>query len=284
MKNRKNIIATVFALVLAASIIAASAATASANNRKNTPTETLPEIVSVNSPDDCGVPSIGSFVKDMNSLTEKEREALLGDLAEIAKLEKQIDEIYARMTDKNAEKLYKEISAIDDKITAVLERNSKLWERVNDEYDEQIAANETDMTLELNEADLNDAREDEYAYEKFVRNLDTITEDERAALIADLAKVAELNEKIDAIYARMTDKNADKLYEEIDAVEAEITEKLQALGPRQRRIRRESRSERSRHGLLSRANITPCEKAQQTSHEHRAVSERHGSAATTEAL
>ena len=198
-----------------------------ANNRKNPPTETLPEIVSVNSPDDCGVPSIGSFVKDMNSLTEKEREALLGDLAEIAKLEKQIDEIYARMTDKNAEKLYKEISAIDDKITAVLERNSKLWERVNDEYDEQIAANETDMTLELNEADLNDAREDEYAYEKFVRNLDTITEDERAALIADLAKVAELNEKIDAIYARMTDKNADKLYEEIDAVEAEITEVLE---------------------------------------------------------
>ena len=59
------------------------------------------------------------------------------------------------------------------------------------------------MTFELNEADLNDAREDEYAYEKFVRNLDTITEDERAALIADLAKVAELNEKIDAIYARM---------------------------------------------------------------------------------
>ena len=220
MKNRKNIIATVFALVLAASIIAASAATASANSRKNTPTETLPEIVSVNSPDDCGVPSIGSFVKDMNSLTEKEREALLGDLAEIAKLEKQIDE-------KNAEKLYKEISAIDDKITAVLERNSKLWERVNDEYDEQIAANETDMTFELNEADLNDAREDEYAYEKFVRNLDTITEDERAALIADLAKVAELNEKIDAIYARMTDKNADKLYEEIDAVEAEITEVLE---------------------------------------------------------
>ena len=89
MKNRKNIIATVFALVLAASIIAASAATASANNRKNTPTETLPEIVSVNSPDDCGVPSIGSFVKDMNSLTEKEREALLGDLAEISEKERE---------------------------------------------------------------------------------------------------------------------------------------------------------------------------------------------------
>ena len=147
MKNRKNIIATVFALVLAASIIAASAATASANSRKNTPTETLPEIVSVNSPDDCGVPSIGSFVKDMNSLTEKEREALLGDLAEIAKLEKQIDEIYARMTDKNAEKLYKEISAIDDKITAVLERNSKLWDRVSDEYDVRVAANEADMAF-----------------------------------------------------------------------------------------------------------------------------------------
>ena len=147
MKNRKNIIATVFALVLAASIIAASAATASANSRKNTPTETLPEIVSVNSPDDCGVPSIGSFVKDMNSLTEKEREALLGDLAEIAKLEKQIDEIYARMTDGNADKLYDEIDAVNDKITAVLERNAELWERVSDEYDVKVAANDPDMTF-----------------------------------------------------------------------------------------------------------------------------------------
>ena len=147
MKNRKNIIATVFALVLAASIIAASAATASANNRKNTPTETLPEIVSVNSPDDCGVPSIGSFVKDMNSLTEKEREALLGDLAEIAKLEKQIDEIYARMTDKNADKLYEEIDAVEAEITEVLERNSKLWDRVSDEYDVRVAANEADMAF-----------------------------------------------------------------------------------------------------------------------------------------
>ena len=147
MKNRKNIIATVFALVLAASIIAASAATASANNRKNTPTETLPEIVSVNSPDDCGVPSIGSFVKDMNSLTEKEREALLGDLAEIAKLEKQIDEIYARMTDKNADKLYEEIDAVEAEITEVLERNSKLWDRVSDEYDVRVAENEADMAF-----------------------------------------------------------------------------------------------------------------------------------------
>ena len=115
--------------------------------QKEHPDRDAARIVSVNSPDDCGVPSIGSFVKDMNSLTEKEREALLGDLAEIAKLEKQIDEIYARMTDKNAEKLYKEISAIDDKITAVLERNSKLWDRVSDEYDVGVAANEADMAF-----------------------------------------------------------------------------------------------------------------------------------------
>ena len=51
------------------------------------------------------------------------------------------------MTDENANKLYDEISDIDDKITDVLERNSALWERVNDKYDENIAANEADMAF-----------------------------------------------------------------------------------------------------------------------------------------
>ena len=44
--------------------------------------------------------------------------------------------------------------AVDEKLPAVLERNAELWERVNDEYDEKIAANEPDMIFELNEADL----------------------------------------------------------------------------------------------------------------------------------
>lgn len=172
------------------------------------------------------MPSVESFVRNLDTLTEKERAALIADLDELARLEKQIDEIYARMTDGNVDKLYDEIDAVNDKITAVLERNAELWERVNDEYDEQVAANETDMTLELNEADLNDLCEEDYSYESFVKNLGTLTEKERAALIADLDELAKLEKQIDAVYDRMTDENADKLYGEIDKIEAEITKVL----------------------------------------------------------
>ena len=226
MKNKKNILATVFALILALSVVTASATAAAENGRRSDKIETLPEIISVESPDDCGVPSAESFVRNLDTLTEKERAALIADLDELARLEKQIDEIYARMTDGNADKLYDEIDAVNDKITAVLERNAELWERFNDEYDEQVAANETDMTLELNEADLNDLCEEDYSYENFVRNLGTLTEKERAALIADLDELAKLEKQIDAVYDRMTDENADKLYGEIDKIEAEITKVL----------------------------------------------------------
>ncbi len=91
--------------------------------------------------------SYESFVRNLDTLTEKERAALIADLDELARLEKQIDEIYARMTDGNADKLYDEIDAVNDKITAVLERNAELWERVSDEYDVKVAANDPDMTF-----------------------------------------------------------------------------------------------------------------------------------------
>ena len=147
MKNKKNILATVFALILALSVVTASATAAAANGRRSDKIETLPEIISVESPDDCGVPSVESFVRNLDTLTEKERAALIADLDELARLEKQIDEIYARMTDRNADKLYDEIDAVNDKITAVLERNAELWERVSDEYDVKVAANDPDMTF-----------------------------------------------------------------------------------------------------------------------------------------
>ena len=226
MKNKKTILTTVFALVLAFCIVTASLAAVAANTKEYDPIETLPEIVSVNPPEDCEVPSIESFVKNLGTLTEKERAALIADLDELAKLEKQIDDVYGRITDENADKLYGEIDKIEAEINAVLERNTELWERVNDEYDEQVAANETDMTLELNEADLNDLCEEDYSYENFVRNLGTLTEKERAALIADLDELAKLEKQIDAVYDRMTDENADKLYGEIDKIEAEITKVL----------------------------------------------------------
>ena len=83
----------------------------------------------------------------------RSKSALLADLAEIEKYENQINEIYSRMTDKNEKQLCEEIDTLDKKLTAVLERNAELWERVNDEYDEKIAANEPDMTFELKEVD-----------------------------------------------------------------------------------------------------------------------------------
>ena len=87
-------------------------------------------------------------------MTPEEKAALLADLAEIEKYENQINEIYSRMTDENAEQLYAEIDTLDEKLTAVLERNSELWDRVDAEYDEEIAAYEPDMTFECDEYDL----------------------------------------------------------------------------------------------------------------------------------
>lgn len=62
-------------------------------------------------------------------------------------MEAQIDELYCRLTDENADRLYGEIDALYEKLDSVLERNAELWERVNYEYDEKIAANEPDMIL-----------------------------------------------------------------------------------------------------------------------------------------
>ena len=41
-----------------------------------------------------------------------------------------------------------------EKLDSVLDRNAELWDRVDAEYDEKIAANEPDMPLELEEDDL----------------------------------------------------------------------------------------------------------------------------------
>ena len=58
------------------------------------------------------------------------------------------------MTDEIADRLYGEIDALYEKLDSVLDRNAELWDRVDAEYDEKIAANEPDMPLELEEDDL----------------------------------------------------------------------------------------------------------------------------------
>ena len=122
------------------------------------------------------------------------------------------------MTDKNEKQLCEEIDTLDKKLTAVLERNAELWERVNDEYDEKIAANEPDMTFELNEADFDDTCPAEESYEEFIKDMSLLTEKEKSALLADLAEIESLEAQIDELYYRMTDENANRLYGEIDAL------------------------------------------------------------------
>ena len=218
MKNRKTIFTIIFALVLALSIVTVSAATISANETKPGKPATKPNASVCEASGDCGVQPLKSFVESLRSLTPEEKAALLADLAEIERYENQINEIYSRMTDENAEQLYAEIDAVDEKLTAVLERNSELWERVNDEYDEKIAANEPDMTFELNEADFDDVCPTEASYEEFIKGMSSLTEKEKEALLADLAEIESLEAQIDGLYYRMTDENADQLYGEIDAL------------------------------------------------------------------
>ena len=193
MKNRKTIFTIIFALVLALSIVTVSAAAISANETKPDKPATKPDAVdeklpavlernaalwkrvndeydgkiAADEPDmtlelneadfDDACPAEESYaesIKSMCSLTEKEKAALLADLVEIESLEAQIDELYYRMTDENADRLYGEIDALCEKLDAVLDRNAELWDRVDAEYDEKIAANEPDMSFELEEDDL----------------------------------------------------------------------------------------------------------------------------------
>ena len=227
MKNRKTIFTIIFALVLALSIVTVSAAAISTNETKPGKPATKPDASVCETSGDCGVQPLKGFVEGLPSLTLEERATLLADLAEIERYENQINEIYSRMTDENAEQLYAEIDAVDEKLTAVLERNSELWVRVNDEYDEKIAANEPDMTLELNEADFDDSCTAEASYEEFIKGMSSLTEKEKAALLADLAEIEMYENRINEIYSRMTDENAERLYAEIDAVNEKLTAVLE---------------------------------------------------------
>ena len=218
MKSKKTVFTSLLTLVLALSIVTVSAAAVSANAKKSGECANDPCIAAAEPSGECVGQPLEGFVKNLSFLSEQEKSALLADLAEIEKYENQINEIYSRMTDKNEKQLCEEIDTLDKKLTAVLERNAELWERVNDEYDEKIAANEPDMTFELNEADFDNTCPAEESYEEFIKGMSSLTEKEKSALLADLAEIESLEAQIDELYYRMTDENADRLYSEIDAL------------------------------------------------------------------
>lgn len=147
MKSKKTVFTSLLTLVLALSIVTVSAAAVSANAEKSGECANDPCIAAAEPSGECVGQPLEGFVKNLSILSEQEKSALLADLAEIESSEAQIDELYCRLTDENADQLYGEINALYEKLDSVLERNAELWERVNDEYDEKIAANEPDMIL-----------------------------------------------------------------------------------------------------------------------------------------
>lgn len=154
MKSKKTVFTAVLTLVLALSVVTVSATAASANVKKSGEPVNDPCIAAAEVSGECVGQPLEGFVKNLSSLSEQEKTALLADLAEIESLEMQIDELYYRMTDENADRLYGEVDALYEKLDSVLDRNAELWDRVDAEYDEKIAANEPDMTFELKEVDL----------------------------------------------------------------------------------------------------------------------------------
>ena len=150
MKHRKALFTAVLAPVLALGIVAGSAAAVSATEPDRTPERNAADCC-----DACPAEeSYGESIRSMRSLIEAEKAALLADLAEIESLEARIDALYDRVTDENADRLFGEIDALSDQLDAVLDRNAELWDRVDAEYDERIAANEPDMTFDVGEDDL----------------------------------------------------------------------------------------------------------------------------------
>ena len=147
MKSKKTVFTSLLTLVLALSTVTVSAAAVSANAKKSGECANDPCIAAAEPSGECVGQPLEAFVKNLSFLSEQEKSALLADLAEIESLEAQIDELYYRTTDENADQLYGEIDALYEKLDSVLERNAELWKRVNDEYDEKIAANEPDMIL-----------------------------------------------------------------------------------------------------------------------------------------
>ena len=218
MKSKKTVFAAVLTLVLALSIVTVSATAASANVKKSGEPVNDPCIAAAEASGECVGQPLEGFVKNLSSLSEQEKSALLADLAEIEKYENQINELYSRMTDENEKQLCEEIDTLEEKLTTVLERNAELWERVNDEYDEKIAANEPDMPCELNEADFDDICPAEGSYEEFIKGVSSLSEQEKSALLANLSEIESLEMQIDELYYRMTDENADRLYGEVDAL------------------------------------------------------------------
>ena len=112
MKSKKTVFAAVLTLVLALSIVTVSATAASANVKKSGEPVNDPCIAAAEVSGECVGQPLEGFVKNLSSLSEQEKSALLADLAEIEKYENQINEIYSRMTDENEKRLCDEIDTL----------------------------------------------------------------------------------------------------------------------------------------------------------------------------
>ena len=87
MKSKKTVFAAVLTLVLALSIVTVSATAASANVKKSGEPVNDPCIAAAEVSGECVGQPLEGFVKNLSSLSEQEKSALIADLAEIEKYE-----------------------------------------------------------------------------------------------------------------------------------------------------------------------------------------------------
>lgn len=65
------------------------------------------------------------------------------------------------------------------------------------------------------------------SYEDFIREMKELTEDEKAALLSDLAAIEEIEKQIDDLYTELDDDNFESVYDKIDALDDEIEKLLE---------------------------------------------------------
>ena len=117
----------------------------------------------------------------------------------------------------NEDAIWEQIEALEEKSDAIFQRNAELWDKV----DEACNALPEDYDFEgFDEAE-------------FIRGMTSLTETEKAALLADIEELNGLDAEMEALYAQLPDcdnmplyekalENADpKVLDEIDALEQE---------------------------------------------------------------
>ena len=137
-----------------------------------------------------------AFIRNMTTLTEAEKEALLNDIKELNELDAQMEALYEKLPacdnmplyekalEKADPKVLDEIDTLEQEYDRLCEKNADLWDKVDEAY--------------FNLPD--DYDFDNYDEAAFIRNLSFLTDAEKDALIADYNRLVELDNQLCKLY------------------------------------------------------------------------------------